>query len=74
MAISSFLLCLYLNLVAVCEANYNKLYERQGFYHHFFFSLTVFNQQGNNCANLEGCLKSFARFHEEGFLTGMTNL
>ena len=33
----SFMICLYLNLVAVCEADYNKLYERQGFYHHFSF-------------------------------------
>ena len=39
--------------LAVCEANYNKSSERQGFYHHFSFSLTVFNQQGNNCENLE---------------------
>ena len=39
MAIRSFLMCLYLdvNLVAVSEENYNKLYERQGFYHHFSF-------------------------------------
>ena len=37
MAIRSFLLCLYLDVVAVSEANYNKLSERQGFYHHFSF-------------------------------------
>ena len=78
MAIRTFLICLYLdvNLVAVSEENYNKLYERQGFYQHLSFQFESLQSTRATIVQiwrlaLKRILKFLARFHEEEFLTGM---